>query len=259
MTNVQYVYPYLPYLSYLPYQGAAAGAIARLLTAPFDVLKIRYQLGQGRPYASVLGGFKSIIQQEGFFSLWKGNLSATYLWMSYAMVQFSVYGSLKRFGENLPVPGVFAGVGAPFETSSAGPKLGSASAYQASPESSPSASNGHRLWKTLVLFLAGAGAGIAATMATYPFDIMRTQFAIQGTTKAFDGMRSFVSHTFRTNGISGKASSASNHTQPRAYGLRITLMFTLMLCLGRILCWVLAGGDRYNSLYGVEFCNIRIP
>ena len=40
-------------------------------------------------------------QEEGWLALWKGNLSATYLWITYAIVQFSVYGFLKRLSENI--------------------------------------------------------------------------------------------------------------------------------------------------------------
>jgi solute carrier family 25 thiamine pyrophosphate transporter 19 len=76
------------------FAGAFAGVVARTVSAPFDVLKIRSQLqsGPGAEPLGVLGSFRRIINNEGFFALWKGNLSATYLWVSYAMVQFSVYG-----------------------------------------------------------------------------------------------------------------------------------------------------------------------
>ena len=71
-------------------------------------------------YSSILQAFKLIIQvhtvpiffifshlvnqEEGFFALWKGNLSATYLWITYAIVQFSVYGILKRLSEKTAPP-----------------------------------------------------------------------------------------------------------------------------------------------------------
>ena len=77
--------------------GAFAGVIARIISAPFDVLKIRSQLEVNDNKAmtgptSIVQGFRDIIKNEGFFALWKGNLSATYLWITYAIVQFTVYG-----------------------------------------------------------------------------------------------------------------------------------------------------------------------
>ena len=57
--------------------------------------------------------------------------------------------------------------------------------------------------KTVVLFLAGAGAGLISTVSTYPFDIMRTQFALQGANPMYPTINSFVVHTIKTNGISG--------------------------------------------------------
>jgi len=55
-------------------------------------------------------------------------------------------------------------------------------------------------WNTLSLFLAGAGAGIMATLATYPFDLMRTQFALQGKNKVYNNMGSFITHTVTEKG-----------------------------------------------------------
>ena len=163
--------------------GAFAGAISRLISAPFDVLKIRFQLqfDKNVKYTSMLQGFRSMIVEEGFQSLWKGNLSATYLWVTYAMVQFGVYGILKRWGDDLEPP--FRG------------NVSQSSKIQHTGE--------NKAWKAVVMFLAGAGAGISATAATYPFDIMRTQFAVQGSTKAHSSIASFVSTTFQTKGIKG--------------------------------------------------------
>lgn len=77
--------------------GAFSGVMARIISAPFDVLKIRSQLQVDNTKsingaASVMQGFRDIIKNEGFFALWKGNLSATYLWITYAIVQFTAYG-----------------------------------------------------------------------------------------------------------------------------------------------------------------------
>ena len=184
--------------------GAAAGAIARMISAPFDVVKIRFQLqSQVNPkYKSVLQSLRIVVKEEGILSLWKGNLSASYLWISYMMVQFSMYGVLKRFGEKIANP--FQGGGS-------------------------SQKGGDKAWQAFTQFLAGAGAGdsyhllasdkqcintsanisyflgTASVVVTYPFDIMRTQFALQGKNVVFKSMASFIAHTYRTTGVKGTA------------------------------------------------------
>ena len=81
--------------------GAFAGVVGRLISAPLDLLKIRFQrqsgIGSEAKYRNVWQATKTIIKEEGFTSLWKGNLSATFLWVSYSMVQFGVYGVLEEW------------------------------------------------------------------------------------------------------------------------------------------------------------------
>lgn len=86
--------------------GAFAGASARLVTAPFDVLKIRFQLqfAEKVKYTSITQAFSTVIKEEGIFGLWKGNIAATYLWISYATIQFGMYGLLKDTLQGLPEP-----------------------------------------------------------------------------------------------------------------------------------------------------------
>lgn len=105
-----------------------------MISAPFDVIKIRFQLQsqENRKYTSIVQSLKRVVKEEGVLSLWKGNLSASYLWISYMMVQFSIYGVLKRLGEKAPNP------------------------FQASPNS---ATGGDKAWRAFMQFLAGAGAG----------------------------------------------------------------------------------------------------
>lgn len=185
--------------------GAVTGAVTRIMTAPFDVLKIRFQLqntvgaAETAKYRTMFQAFSTIIREEGILALWNGNLSATYLWVTYAVVQFSVYGFLKRLFEDASVP--FSSISSLDSTQSI------------NNTSSESKSNIHTrdynskrifsLWKALLLFLAGAGAGITATVCTYPFDIMRTQFVVQGKVKVYDGMSSFIKHTYRSQGPAG--------------------------------------------------------
>ncbi len=194
--------------------GAAAGAGARLITAPLDLLKIRRQLqhsggasgvasaaaanvassSSSSAAASVsaasrmammankyspLGMFTSlrrIAQTEGGLpSLFRGNLAATYLWIGYAAVQFSLYAKtsecLTSFHQNYQninhniqqnLPPLLKPLHPPIQTAcNVLSQIGSHS--------------------TTVAFCSGAAAGTAATLATYPFDICRTAFASQKT------------------------------------------------------------------------------
>lgn len=79
--------------------GAFSGTVSRLVTAPLDVLKIRSQLHfQGKP-PGLFASFSSIVREEGFFALWKGNISAIILWVTYGMSQFYLYRVFKTWGE----------------------------------------------------------------------------------------------------------------------------------------------------------------
>lgn len=74
--------------------GAAAGAGARLVVAPLDLIRIRMQL-QSDGCSNMLELVKEIRHTEGGVqSLFRGNLAATYLWVAYSAVQFGVYASL---------------------------------------------------------------------------------------------------------------------------------------------------------------------
>ena len=179
--------------------GAMAGAVARLVSAPFDVLKIRFQLQfeDKVKYTSMLQAFSTVSREEGFLSLWKGNLSATYLWITYSMVQFSVYGWLKTVGMRAASFGGEGGGG--LQAAATDGSRGGANRAGRGNEGGVSG-----MWRTVVLFLAGAGAGLVATSTTYPFDIMRTQFAVQGRgPRVFPTMHSFIKNTLDTKGIRG--------------------------------------------------------
>lgn len=130
--------------------GAFAGIVARLVSAPFDVIKIRFQLQDpvNPKYRSLVQAFSTVVREEGLFSLWKGNISATYLWISYAMVQFTMYGVLKRMGESI----LEAREASSVPISSAGSGSKSTVEYRANTSS-------NSIKRAVLLFLAGAGAG----------------------------------------------------------------------------------------------------
>ena len=160
--------------------GAAAGAGARLLTAPLDLLKIRSQLHSQSASSATSTSIKSTVSQiikneGGFKGLFRGNVAATYLWIGYAAVQFSLYARTSNLL-------------ASFGTSNAN------SAQPNSPLVTPPISSNQVhppvLFQNLLsnigsnptatAFCSGATAGVAATLITYPFDICRTIFAAKG-------------------------------------------------------------------------------
>ena len=72
--------------------GGMAGLTSRFVIAPLDVVKIRLQLQSGKmTYRNALHACKTIVAQEGLTALWKGNIPAELLYVSYSMVQFLAY------------------------------------------------------------------------------------------------------------------------------------------------------------------------
>jgi len=157
--------------------GAIAGAVSRTVSAPFDVVKIRDQLQFTRqPSFSPLQmfySFRNVVRDEGVTALWKGNLSATFLWVSYTMVQFAVFGAVKRWIDSGAAGDIHNGI-----------ERGVA-----------------KLKSSSLLFMAGSLAGATATTATYPFDVMRTQFVMQGKTRVYNSMLGFAMDTIRKRGV----------------------------------------------------------
>ncbi|KAG7397568.1 hypothetical protein PHYBOEH_000501 [Phytophthora boehmeriae] len=155
--------------------GAVSGGVTRLVAAPLDLIKIRFQV-QPAPianghaaakYSGLLQAVRSIYAEEGLRSFWRGNLAASGLWIGYSTIQFGSYRVLtacwERHGNEFDI---------------------------AVPRAIISATN-------------GALAGIAATVATYPLDLFRTAFAGQGMPKRFPTMRSLATHMWTTQGTRG--------------------------------------------------------
>ena len=79
--------------------GAVSGLVTRFFISPLDVVKIRLQVqGAGPPkYQNTLHAFKLILAEEGIRGLWKGNLSAEYMYLLYGSIQFYSYERSKAF------------------------------------------------------------------------------------------------------------------------------------------------------------------
>ncbi|KAF2150259.1 mitochondrial carrier [Myriangium duriaei CBS 260.36] len=90
--------------------GAVAGLVSRFFIAPLDVLKIRLQishslsdpLSRPRYSSSTLRTFSNIIRHEGFTALWKGNVPAEFLYLTYGSIQFLTYRTTTQLLSSIP-------------------------------------------------------------------------------------------------------------------------------------------------------------
>ena len=87
------------------------------MIAPLDVIKIRLQLQihslsdplsvrniSGPVYKGTLGTLKQILREEGITGLWKGNIPAEVMYLTYGSIQFSAYTSVSHLLDTLPQP-----------------------------------------------------------------------------------------------------------------------------------------------------------
>lgn len=151
--------------------GGTAGLVARFFIAPLDVLKIRLQLqSTERRYRGIVHGFRTIVREEGVRGLWKGNASAELLYVTYSGVQFLAYQQCTDF----------------LSTRRRG--------------------GGGETKRVGHAFIAGAVAGAVATTATYPFDLLRTRFAAQGSQREqriYLGVAQALRHVVAEEGARG--------------------------------------------------------
>lgn len=170
--------------------GGTAGLISRFVVAPLDVVKIRLQLqthslsdplthaGDDHPrgspaYKGTLRTMRNIVASEGITGLWKGNVPAELLYVSYAAVQFTAYRSASMLLHRT---------------------LGGDDNHQ----------RGHHILPYgAESFLCGATAGAAGTAATYPLDLLRTRFAAQGNDRVYASLRRAVRDIARDEGVRG--------------------------------------------------------
>lgn len=148
--------------------GSIAGGVSRAITAPLDTIKIRLQLEtrsfhQRQSIATVV---KSLLKNEGVIALWKGNVPAEILYILYGGVQFTSYSILSS---NLS-------------------RLEQHYRFSFSP--------------AIHSMVVGAGAGLASTLATYPFDLLRTRL-VANKERDLVSMRSAIQQILKSEGVSG--------------------------------------------------------
>jgi len=120
--------------------GALAGVTAKTVTAPLDRIRLLYQVSPSNVYSfrNAVAKASQIAEMAGPQSLWRGHVATVLRVMPFAGVQFWVY----DMGQ------CTQGVG----------------------ESSP--------WRTVASAFSGASACAAATVVTYPLDLLRVRMAV---------------------------------------------------------------------------------
>ncbi|KAI8095078.1 mitochondrial carrier domain-containing protein [Gilbertella persicaria] len=162
----------------LAFCGGVAGIVSRAVIAPLDVIKIRMQLQTHRTrfgfghtvenvkYPNMRQAFVTIMKEEGIRGLYKGNMPAEYLYLSYSAVEFWAYKELEQAIELFD--------------------------------------KRRRLPHALNTFGCGMIAGCAATAATYPFDLLRTRFASQGGPQKYStSVTRAMADIYKTEGVFG--------------------------------------------------------
>lgn len=150
--------------------GGMAGAITRAVAQPLDVLKIRFQLQlepirNGSKYSSILQAVSSIVKEEGILTLWSGHVPAQYLSIAYGVLQFSVFEQLTQVCQSADQQFYHT----------------------------------HRHW---INFSNGGVAAAVGTVASFPFDTVRTRLiAEQKTKKAYRGFTHAITSMVRTEGV----------------------------------------------------------
>ncbi|ESR32848.1 mitochondrial thiamine diphosphate carrier 2 [Citrus sinensis] len=110
---------------------------------------------------------KDIFREEGLWGFWRGNVPALLMVMPYSAIQFTVLHKLKTFA------------------------AGSSKAEN------------HINLSAYLSYVSGALAGCAATVGSYPFDLLRTILASQGEPKVYPTMRSAFVDIVSTRGFRG--------------------------------------------------------
>ncbi|XP_060559610.1 mitochondrial thiamine pyrophosphate carrier-like [Ruditapes philippinarum] len=155
--------------------AASSNAVARAVTQPFDVLKIRFQLqiepisksSSSSKYNGLYQAFRCIVKEESYRALWKGHIPAQVLSVGYGIVQFSVFEyTTKVAWEILPE------------------KYG-------------------KEYRPLTHLICGGISACFSTMTVQPVDVLRTRFVAQGEPKTYTSLNHAARSIYRVEGVRG--------------------------------------------------------
>lgn len=136
--------------------GGLAGMIAKTVVAPFDRIKILYQISSAEFHIyKVPGVALKIMKEEGPTALWKGNLATMIRVFPYSGIQFMVFDTCKTF--------LLKEQEREYRV------------LRAQHPDSPKPKWGLSPTESLV---SGMIAGAVSVVATYPLDLTRAQLAV---------------------------------------------------------------------------------
>mmetsp|Transcript_25747 Transcript_25747/g.28845 ORF Transcript_25747/g.28845 Transcript_25747/m.28845 type:complete len:411 (+) Transcript_25747:134-1366(+) len=165
--------------------GGFAGMIAKSIVAPFDRIKILYQVSSAEFQITNLPKIaKRIVKEEGLSALWKGNIATLIRVFPYSGIQFMVFDRCKTFvlreqerhylQEKAIRPGTQR------------PKWG---------------------LSPLESLFAGMAAGVVSVVATYPLDLTRAQLAVlkmkKGRSQTNMGFGGVLHRNYLDRGVTG--------------------------------------------------------
>ncbi|KAI7865406.1 mitochondrial carrier domain-containing protein [Spinellus fusiger] len=190
--------------------GGVAGMTARLVISPLDVIKIRLQM-QSQPYTlshilthkrhllnhpiptsthkynGIFHAARLIAKEEGIRGFFKGNMPAEYLYLTYGAAQYFAYHHLELALDK--VSPVLMDI------------LYSILFY------SILSLYINQSWVHLTpptrAFVCGMLSGSCATFITYPLDLLRTRFAVQGNHKVYSSVMGAVQEIYTKEGVRG--------------------------------------------------------
>ena len=233
--------------------GAGAGFFSRIVSAPFDVIKIRMQLDASKinninnsdifatSWKRLMSTAGAIYKEEGLITFFRGNIPALCLWVGYGTIQFPIFAHLQQMLNNIQEVNL--------KNNNNNNRMSSSSS---SSFVFPSAT---------IDFAAGCCAGIVATLSTHPLDVLRTRFAGQGLPKKYNTIWSMLKGT-GPNGLYKGISPALLYVAPSmgltfsSYGFfqkRLTIINS-----NPLVCGALSGLVTKTVLYPLDIAKKRL-
>lgn len=169
--------------------GGVAGMIAKSIVAPFDRIKILYQVSSAEFHLSNLPLVaRNIVQNEGLAALWKGNTVTMLRVFPYSGIQFMVFEQAKGYFLREHEQGRYLDT--------------------ASPNCTTEHREKHKYGLTpLESLIAGMTAGTVSVISTYPLDLARAQLAVlkrhRGGSAKNTGFTGILSFNYQKGGTLG--------------------------------------------------------